>query len=154
MDASEDHVQRLTQKLADYILLYQQCSDKVRPYGCAQTDVIYDEAYKEWQSDPSNPLIEPPPGDRAKSDAYFATCDSICAIKPRNTHEYVPSRVSQALAELTTASLVFTRSVSLVGLECKLFKANSSLICPTRIRLSPPPPGSRGCTISRPHYGD
>jgi hypothetical protein len=97
MDASEDHVQRLTQKLADYILLYQQCSDKVRPYGCAQTDVIYDEAYKEWQSDPSNPLIEPPPGDRAKSDAYFATCDSICAIKPRNTHEYVPSRVSKLL---------------------------------------------------------
>jgi hypothetical protein len=154
MSSSADRVQHLTQKLADYILLSQKCSDKIRPYGRVRTDVIYDEAHKEWQSDPSNPLVEPPPGDRAKIDAYFATCDSICALEPQNIHEYVPSCVSQALAELTTPGLVFTRSVSLVGLECKLFKAKNSLICPTRIRLSTPPPSSRRCTISRPHYRD
>jgi len=87
MSSSADRAQHLTQKLADYILLYQKCSDKVRPYGRVQTDVIYDEAHKEWQSDPSNPLVEPPPGDRAKIDAHFATCDSICASKPQNTHD-------------------------------------------------------------------
>jgi hypothetical protein len=94
MDSSEVRVQRLTQKLADYILLYQECSDKVRPDGRAQTDPVYDEAYKEWKSDPSNPLVEPPPGDQAMSDAYFATCDSICALEPQNTSEYVANWVS------------------------------------------------------------
>jgi hypothetical protein len=156
MSSSADRVQHLTQKLADYVLLYQKCSDKMIPYSRVQIKVIYDEARKEWQSDPSNPLVEPPRGDsdRAKIDAHFATCDSICSLKPRNAHEYVPSCVSRALAELTTAGLVIARSVSLVGLECKLSKAKNSLICPTGIRLSPPPASSRRCTVSAHIMGD
>jgi hypothetical protein len=42
------------------------CSVKVRQYGGAKTDLIYDEAYKEWQGDPSKPLVEPPLGDEVQ----------------------------------------------------------------------------------------
>jgi hypothetical protein len=56
---------------------------------------IYNEAYKEWQSDLKNPLVEPTLGDEAKCDEFFARCDSICAMEPQNTHEYVPSWVPQ-----------------------------------------------------------
>ncbi|KAI0287905.1 hypothetical protein BC826DRAFT_1041528 [Russula brevipes] len=122
MSSSADRAQHLIQKLADYILLYQKCSDKVRPYGRVQTDVIYDEAHKEWQSDPSNPLVEPPRGDRAKIDAHFATCDSICALKPQNTHD--SCRIDGGWFSI-----------------CKIIK--NLLTCPTRIRLLPPPPSSR-----------
>ena len=96
MTSSEDRTQRLTQKLVDYVLLYQDCSDKVKQYGLSNTQLVYNEAYQDWQSDPSNPLVEPPIGDQAKSDAHFAKCDSICALEPQNPHEYVPSWISQS----------------------------------------------------------
>jgi hypothetical protein len=52
--------QLLIEKMVRYILLYQDCSDKIRPIGLTASNPIYDEVYKEWQNDPSNPLIEPP----------------------------------------------------------------------------------------------
>lgn len=85
----EDRAHYLIKKLAGYILLYQQCSDKLRPHGRTKMDPVYDEAYKDWKSDPKNPLVEPPLQDQAKCDEYFATCDKICALEPQTPHEYV-----------------------------------------------------------------
>jgi hypothetical protein len=81
--------QHLTEKLANYIILYQNCSDKVRPHGVSNTNIIYDESYKDWKSNPENPLVEPPLEDEAMCDAYFARCDSICALEPHTLPEYV-----------------------------------------------------------------
>jgi hypothetical protein len=131
---TEDRAELPPRKLTDYIL-YQECSDKVRPYGRAKIDIIYDKVYRAWRSDPSNPLVEPPLGDQAKCDAYFATCDSICAIEPRDLHEYVPSRV-HLLVELTNPRAAFTRSPLPVGLGCKSSRAYSWSSCPTGMTLS------------------
>jgi hypothetical protein len=92
ISSSEDCTQYLIQKLADYMLLYQQCSDRIRPIGHVKMNAIYNEAYKEWKSDPRNPLTEPPVGDEAKCDDFFARCDAICVMESQtqNAHEYVP----------------------------------------------------------------
>ena len=79
---SEDRAQHLTEKLAGYYLLFQKCSDRVKQEGHTKTDLIYNEAYKEWRSDPSNPLVGSPRGDEAKSDEYFVKWDHICASEP------------------------------------------------------------------------
>jgi hypothetical protein len=90
MSLSNDS-QQIAQKLADYALLYQQCSDQIRLQGVSAEHflAIHDEAYKEWTSDPTNPLFEPPLGDEKKKAAYFAKCEEICRSKPQNLHEYV-----------------------------------------------------------------
>lgn len=81
----------MAQKLADYALLYQQCSDQDW-FQEGTTDhfiAIHTEAYKEWTSDSTNLLFEPPLGNEKKKAAYFAKCDEICWLKPLNLHEYV-----------------------------------------------------------------
>ena len=93
MNLSNDrHAQQVAQKLANYALLYQQCSDQVRLQGGTTNRfiTIHDKAYKEWTSDPTNPLFEPPLGNEKAKAAYFAKCDEICQSKPQNLHEYVP----------------------------------------------------------------
>lgn len=153
--ANEDRAQHLTQKLSRYFLLYQECSDQVRPYGRANMDPIYDEVYKEWRSDPSNPLVEPALGDQGKCDAYFANCDSICALQPQNAHEYVPGWFYQSACHCIAnkhTRAVFTRSVLRVGLEYRLSKAYSSLRCPTESTLSQLLASSRKRTIPCPQF--
>ena len=89
--SNDHHAQQMAQKLAGYALLYQKCSDQVRLQG-GTTDrfiAIHNKAYKEWTSDPTNPLFEPPIGDEKKKAVYFAKCDEICSSKPQNLHEYV-----------------------------------------------------------------
>lgn len=81
--SSEDCV---INKLAEYFILYQQCSDLIQPYG-TQGKIIYDEAYEEWRNNPSSLLIEPPQGDQEETTEYFRTCDLLCATKPKNVHE-------------------------------------------------------------------
>ena len=87
MSSSQDHVQQLIQKLVFYSVLYQTCSDNVRHLGLNKVNIIYDEAYKEWQSDPSNPLFEPPLADKKKRAGYLARCDEICRLEPNTVHE-------------------------------------------------------------------
>jgi hypothetical protein len=84
----------MAQKMAGYTLRYQQCSDQVQLYTEMIMDLscfaaIYGKAYKEWMSDPTNLLFEPPIGDEKKKVVYFAKCDEICCSKPQNLHEYI-----------------------------------------------------------------
>ena len=53
----EDRAHYLIKKLAGYILLYQQCSDKLRPHGRTKMDPVYDEAYKAGKATRKIPLL-------------------------------------------------------------------------------------------------
>jgi hypothetical protein len=72
---------------------------------------IYNEAYKEWQSeslsDPKNPLTEPAVGDEAKCDEFFARCDAICTLETQTANEYVPSWVSQSACRANEHMRIF-----------------------------------------------
>ena len=89
MTSSEDRAQHLMQKLVNYHLLFRKCSDQIKQHSLAEITEIYDEAKHEWESNTSKCLVQPPPEDQVKNDAYIAICDSICALEPHNLHEYV-----------------------------------------------------------------
>jgi hypothetical protein len=99
---SPEQVQYLSQKLAGYYVLYQTCSDRLRPLGPTRATALYNDAYKKWQSDPSNPLFEPPRNDELKRAQYFAKCDEICSEEPSGMEEYVgsPTKLARTAEEL------------------------------------------------------
>ncbi|KAM6495575.1 hypothetical protein JOM56_008281 [Amanita muscaria] len=89
MVPSQAQIQHLIQKLSGYYLLYQTCSDQVRPLGPTKIKVLHDNAYKKWQSDPTNPLFEPPRNDNHKKAQYFAKCDEICGMDAKTMEDYL-----------------------------------------------------------------
>jgi hypothetical protein len=56
------------QKLVQYHVLIQKCSDRMRHVNKCDLSTIYDDALKEWNANPSNPLIEP---DRGKASFLY-----------------------------------------------------------------------------------
>jgi len=84
MEPSQDRLQSITHKLADYFILHTLCIQKARTLECDRGVMFQKlEAQRDWQSDPSNPLAMPPRDDEKKRAAFFSKCDEICNLKKK-----------------------------------------------------------------------
>ena len=85
MELSQDRLQTITRKLADYFILHTLCIQKAQLLERNQSVMFHklEEAQRDWQCDPSNPLTMPPRGDDEKRAAFFSKCDEICSLQKK-----------------------------------------------------------------------
>ncbi|KAF5359172.1 hypothetical protein D9756_003511 [Leucocoprinus leucothites] len=74
----------VVQKLSHYLWCGEQATSWTRQ--CPDILAHYEAEYQEWTL---HPLFLPPPGDRARRDAYFKACDEIISKKATSPRDWV-----------------------------------------------------------------
>ena len=84
---SQDRLQAITRKIADYFILHTLCIQKAQMLESNKSMMFHklEEAQRDWQRDPSNPLTMPPRDDDKKRAEFFAKCDEICSLQKEAT---------------------------------------------------------------------